>query len=99
MMLALRPDLCDQEALNTVVCPPNEEGMMDVRGVYRWQAFADYTPTGAPPPELLHSPGDPVEAGSQHKVAPRAASGRSRAPGPNPRGSPMGSYSYRPGAS
>ena len=47
MMLALRPDLCDQEAMNTVVCPPNEEGMMDVRGVYRWQAFADYTPTGA----------------------------------------------------
>ena len=52
MMLALRPDLCDQEALNTVVCPPNEEGMMDVRGVYRWQAFADYTPTGALLPEL-----------------------------------------------
>ena len=52
MMLALRPDLCDQEALDTVVCPPNEEGMMDVRGVYRWQAFADYTPTGAPLPGL-----------------------------------------------
>ena len=46
MMLALRPDLCDQEALNTLECPPNEHGMMDVRGVYRWQSFADYTPTG-----------------------------------------------------
>ena len=56
MMLALRPDLCDQEALNTVVCPPNEEGMMDVRGVYRWQAFADYTPTGALLPRALSLP-------------------------------------------
>ncbi len=56
MMLALRPDLCDQEAMNTVVCPPNEEGMMDVRGVYRWQAFADYTPTGAPLHRALSLP-------------------------------------------
>ena len=46
MMLALRPDLVDEEALRSVQCPPDEHGMMDVRGVYRWQSFADYTPTG-----------------------------------------------------
>lgn len=46
MMLALRPDLCDMKAMETLVCPPIEEGMMDVRGIYRWQSFADYTPTG-----------------------------------------------------
>eukprot|EP01047_Picozoa_sp_COSAG01_P075652 COSAG01_NODE_13028_length_1646_cov_3.340013_2_plen_311_part_00 len=46
MMLALRPELCDAEALRTVQCPPTSKGMMDVRGVYRWQSFADYTETG-----------------------------------------------------
>lgn len=45
-MLALHPELCDMAAIKTVVCPPNEEPMMNVRGVYRWQSFADYTPTG-----------------------------------------------------
>ena len=46
MMLALRPDLCDTKAMETLVCPPHEEEMMNVRGIYRWQSFADYTPTG-----------------------------------------------------
>ena len=46
MMLALRPDLCDMKAMETLVCPPEEDEMMNVRGVYRWQSFADYTPTG-----------------------------------------------------
>lgn len=36
----------DAEALKTLVCPPTEEGMMTVRGVYRWRHFGDYTPTG-----------------------------------------------------
>lgn len=46
MMLALRPDLCDMQAMKTLVCPPEEDEMMNVRGIYRWQSFADYTPTG-----------------------------------------------------
>eukprot|EP01052_Picozoa_sp_SAG31_P011662 SAG31_NODE_664_length_12996_cov_4.853997_9_plen_177_part_00 len=46
MTLALHPELVDKDALESLVCPPNEQGMMTVRGVYRWRHFADYTPTG-----------------------------------------------------
>ena len=48
LVMALRPDLVDETALAEAACPDprDAEGSRD-DGAYRWQSFADKTPSGA----------------------------------------------------
>lgn len=48
LVLALRPELVDEAALTAAACPdPRDAGERREEDAYRWQSFAERTPSGA----------------------------------------------------